>query len=118
MKSAAIAILLLIGASGAASAQEVWNRLKGLDLNNGLVAQRLRFDDGATQSFGEDGSTRYAGDTSRRGHWKVAEDKLCAAWPPTVDWACYRVHRSGDGKRLRFTAEDGSETFEIGRAHV
>lgn len=113
MKHALIAILLaavsVFGATGA-DAQESWKRLKEGQLNNALVTQRLRFEDGATQSFAEDGSTRYAADQPRRGYWKIADDKLCVAWPPAGDWTCSRVYRSGDGKRLRFTADDGSTT--------
>lgn len=113
MKPALIAILLVAASvlcATGAEAQESWKRLKEGQLNNALVTQRLRFEDGATQSFAEDGSTRHAAEQTRRGYWKIEDDKLCMAWPPAGDWTCSRVHRSGDGKRLRFTADDGSTT--------
>ncbi|MCV2868355.1 hypothetical protein OEW28_06905 [Defluviimonas sp. WL0002] len=106
MKRALIAILLLTATD--ASAQEEWIRLRHGELNNAIVAERLRLEDGAEQSFGEDGFTRHAADVSRRGYWKIDGDKLCTAWPPAGDWTCYRLYLSGDRKRLRFKADDGS----------
>ncbi|MCV2865349.1 hypothetical protein [Defluviimonas sp. WL0075] len=103
-----IAILLL--AATGAQAQESWLRLRQGELNNALSAHRLRLEDGATQSFGEDGFTRRAAEVSQRGHWKIDGDKLCTAWPPAEGWTCYRVFVSGDRKRLRFLDDVGAAT--------
>ena len=56
-----------------------------------VAAGELVFDDGATQTFEENGDTSYVGADGRptQGKWYVDEDgRFCSFWPPTYR-ACY-----------------------------
>jgi hypothetical protein len=82
-------------------------------------AGELLFDDGATQTFDEDGHTSYVEADGRRtqGKWYVDEDgRFCSFWPPTYR-ACYGLLWIVEGDEivgLRFT-EPGRGTRFDGR---
>ncbi|MCY1125445.1 hypothetical protein OU426_01135 [Frigidibacter sp. RF13] len=107
-----IATVLLFSLPSAVLAED-WTRLTGSDVTNALNARHLVYESGATQGFGEDGSTRYTGGGPTMGQWRVKEHQYCSIWPPSDAWTCYDVERSTDGKSLRFTGPDGSQT--VGR---
>lgn len=114
MKPAVMMILLAGGAvlAGPVRADDDWTRLKGAALANTFAAQRLFFDDGAQQSFGEDGSTRKAGQAITRGYWKIDDDdRYCEDWRPVDEWTCYKVHINADGTKLRLTDAEGVATL-------
>lgn len=114
MKFAVVVFLLATGAVLAvpARADDDWTRLKGAALSNAFAAQRLFFDDGTQQSFGEDGSTRKAGQIISRGYWKIdTDDRYCEDWRPVDEWTCYKVHVNADGTKLRLTDAEGAATL-------
>jgi hypothetical protein len=103
-----IAVVFLLSVPLAALAED-WTHLKGSDLTNALNARHLVFENGATQGFGEDGSTRYTGGGPTMGQWRIRDDQYCSVWPPSDSWTCYDVERSADGKSLRFTGPGGDQ---------
>ena len=90
-----------------------WQPLDAIAMKTALTARTLAYDGGATQHFSADGSTTYTTDHASNGAWRVDGLRYCSQWPPSDQWSCYSVDRSGDGLDLRFTAGDGSAS--VGR---
>ncbi|WP_284163155.1 hypothetical protein [Frigidibacter sp. SD6-1] len=111
MKRLIAAVLLSAVPLGAVA--EDWTLLKGSDVTNALNARHLVYESGATQDFGEDGSTRYTGGGPTMGQWRVRDDQYCSVWPPAGTWTCYDVERSADGKSLRFTGPGGDQSVGL-----
>lgn len=108
MKHLLLAFALL--AAGAARSEETWNDVPADMIAESLNGRMVRYDDGATQGFGEDGSTLYRGGNVTSGRWKIEGAKYCSTWPPVDKWVCYSLEASPDGQSLRFTGDDGSKT--------
>ena len=88
---------------------EDWQVLDGAGINAALTARVLGYDPATQQDFKADGTTLYhAGGKDSAGRWEVRGDQYCSVWPPSDHWACYDVAVAGN--KVKFVAEDGSET--------
>ena len=88
------------------AAEEGWQPLDDAGISAALAARVLRFEDGSTQNFFQDGrSLREAADGTRWGKWWAEGGRLCQLWPPSAKPDCQSV----EARRidLRFTAPDG-----------
>jgi hypothetical protein len=93
-------LLALMLASPAVA--EDWRRLDGAGITAALSARVLRYEDGSTQNFFQDGRTLYkAGATESWGKWWARGGSFCASWPPSDRPFCYVV--DARGLDLRFT---------------
>ncbi len=96
--------------NGAVLAEGIWQPLKGDAATISLSGHILGYPNGATQSFSSSGDTAYDSGHLQPGRWRIDDDKYCSVWPPSDQWACYRLEQSQDGKAVRFIAEDGNST--------
>lgn len=103
-------LALLVLSLGAATADEAWKVLAGAEATKALSGHILAYANGATQTFSPSGDTGYDSGHLQPGKWRIDGDKYCSVWPPSDQWACYKLEASADGKSLRFTAGDGSTT--------
>jgi hypothetical protein len=82
-----------------------------------VTTGKLRYDDGATQTFDPGGHTIYVETDGRstEGEWYVdADGRFCSFWPPTYR-ACYDLHWIVEGDAivgLRFTELSRGTRFE------
>lgn len=103
-------LLALLLASPACA--EDWHALDGAAITAALQARVLRYEDGTTQNFFQDGRTLYeAGSGESWGKWWVEGDRYCSSWPPSDHPACYGVE--AQGLDIRFTGAGGDVT--VGR---
>ena len=105
------ALMLILLLSGPALA-EAWRVLDDSGIRAALAARVLRYEDGATQNFFQDGRTLYeAGGGESWGKWWVEGGQYCSSWPPSDVAACYGV--AAQGLEVRFTSTGGTVT--VGR---
>lgn len=104
MRSAVFLTTLLLATPALA---EKWKPIDGPAIRQALESRTLIYEDGTTQDFRPDGKTLYGKDSW--GGWRVEGDRYCSVWPPSDRWACYDMAQ--DGLRLKFIADDGSETI-------
>jgi hypothetical protein len=91
---------------------EAWRVLDDAGITAALAARVLRYEDGSTQNFFQDGRTLYeAGAGEAWGKWWVAGGQYCSTWPPSDVAACYRVEARG--LDLRFIGKGGD--VSVGR---
>lgn len=91
---------------------EDWRALDGPGITAALAARVLRYEDGSTQNFFQDGRTLYeAGAGESWGKWWVEGDQYCSTWPPSDVPACYGVDVLG--LDVRFTGKSGD--VSVGR---
>ena len=91
---------------------EEWQVLKDAGLTAALSARVLRYADGSTQNFFEDGRTVYEVEGGESwGKWWVEAGRYCSSWPPSDVAACYAVEVQG--LDVRFTSEGGE--VSVGR---
>jgi hypothetical protein len=58
------------------------------------------------QTFQKGGATFYAqGGAVSNGFWDVRGDEYCSQWPPSENWACYKI--TGEGDALTFISNAG-----------
>ncbi|MCX7888166.1 MAG: hypothetical protein N2422_00360 [Rhodobacteraceae bacterium] len=107
---AVVALAVLLAAPVAA---KDWTRLDGAEVRRALSERKLQYEDGSWQTFANDGGTSMQRGRYMRGRWEVRGDSYCALWPPSQDWACYRVERNARQQSLRFTAQDGQVVVGI-----
>jgi hypothetical protein len=94
------------------------DRVDAVQIPAALTAALLRYQDGSTQTFAPDGTTRYIEhDQTTRGEWHVDEQgRFCSFWPPSYR-ACYDlawIVEYGLVVGLRFADVSGGPTF-VGR---
>ncbi|MBB5514647.1 hypothetical protein FHS89_000653 [Rubricella aquisinus] len=68
------------------------------EIEAALSGRSVVYGDGVVQSFDASGETVYG---TSRGRWAARGGSYCSLWPPSDDWACYRVTRIEGG--IRFT---------------
>jgi hypothetical protein len=95
-------------------------RVSAEQITIAVTAGELVYDDGATQTFAPDGSTRYLeGGRPTMGEWTVDEDgRFCSFWPPSYR-ATYDLRWIVENDvivGLRFFGLDGDTHFD-GRYH-
>ena len=78
------------------------------EIKQALVGRTVVYDTGTSQSFFASGKTLYVSGQSSWGNWTVRDGQYCSQWPPSPDWACYRVHIHGD--RIEFIGQSGDVT--------
>ena len=94
------------------------DRVDAVQIPAALTAALVRYQDGSTQTFSLDGTTRYIepGQTTL-GEWQVDEQgRFCSFWPPSYR-ACYDlawIVEVGLVVGLRFADVSGGPTF-VGR---
>lgn len=86
-----------------------WQKLDNDGITNALTARVLQYL-GATQNFFADGRTLYETQSPSWGKWRVENDQYCSVWPPQNVWVCYDLERHERGLKVRFVANDGSQT--------
>jgi hypothetical protein len=107
LRSALLAVCLVSPARA-----EDWHVLDNAGITAALAARVLRYEDGSTQNFFQDGRTLYeAGGGEAWGKWWVEGGRYCSTWPPSDVAACYRVEAKG--LDVRFTGTGGKVT--VGR---
>jgi len=89
-----------------------WRLLDDAGITAALSARVLRYEDGSSQNFFQDGRTLFeAGDGEDWGKWWVEGGQYCSTWPPSDVAACYVVEVQG--LDLRFTGKGGD--VSVGR---
>ncbi|MBN8631618.1 MAG: hypothetical protein J0L76_12255 [Rhodobacterales bacterium] len=89
-----------------------WTALDDAGITVALAARVLRYEDGSSQNFFQDGRTLYeAGGGESWGKWWVEGGKYCSSWPPSDVAACYAVEARG--LDVRFTGQGGE--VSVGR---
>lgn len=105
-----LAITLGFGLLGTAVAAETdgWVPMTGAQISEALTGRGLNYG-AANQLFFASGRTFYrAGAGESWGKWRVEVDRYCSQWPPSDNWACYDMYRSGD--QFRFVDDRGNTT--------
>lgn len=98
------AVLCLLLAAPALAGE--WKVLDDAGIHAALDARVLRYEDGSTQNFFQDGRTLYeAGSGQSWGKWWVEGGQYCSTWPPSDVAACYGVELNG--LDVRFTSKSG-----------
>ena len=105
MRRFALALALILGSQ--AAAEEGWVPLNGEQIAEALTDRKLRYSN-AWQEFYGSGRTNYNAGRPSWGYWEVREDQYCSTWPPSDDWECYDIARSGE--TIRFTGKSGDIT--------
>ena len=102
LRSAVLSLLLLATPALA----EDWHKLDDAGITTALAARVLKYEDGTSQNFFQDGRTLFravAGESW--GKWWVEGGQYCSTWPPSDVPACYRVETQG--LEVRFTGAGG-----------
>ncbi len=89
MKRSLLAIVSLFLLSLPAWAEEV--ELTGQEISD-ILPKIIALGENTSQTFIATGSTTYI-DRGResKGRWRIQADLYCSQWPPSENWACYRV---------------------------
>ena len=108
-RRAALAMLTCLAALPARA--EDWRPLANAEITKTLERNFLRYDDGSEQFFNYGGLTAFRVGWPNEGRWRVSQDRYCSLWSPQIDWECFAVAASADGRRVRFTDADGQVTI-------
>ena len=106
MRRVALSISVLLLVSSLVQADE--KRLSGAEIKALLSGNTAFLDNGAIQTFSEDGATLYFHEPRpiEKGSWKIDGNDYCSEW--SGRWTCYQV--TGDGNN-RITWISGSARY-------